>query len=185
MMESEAKTAARGGAPVPEACAAAAGGQRPAKSKAKRTRKPTTSPRRTVVRWSVTRETIFLETLALTSNVAASIRASGFSETHVYRRRGQDETFRCRWHAALCEGYTRLETALLRRAINGVRRPLRDHLGKTIGSVVEYNDRVGLSLLALHRTTVRTAEPERANDRADDVLDAMLGDMNRAMGGAG
>ncbi|UAK23999.1 hypothetical protein [Sphingomonas nostoxanthinifaciens] len=102
------------------------------------------------VRWSAKRETIFLETLAETSNVAASARVSGLSESNIYRKRRKDEDFRARWAAALREGVARLETMLLGRALNGVEKPVW-HGGKKVGTMIEYSDRLALALLNAHR----------------------------------
>jgi hypothetical protein len=109
-------------------------------------------------RWSAAGEAAFLEALAETSNIAGAIRVAGLSESSVYRRRQSSPDFREKWEAALGEGYVRLEAMMLGRAINGTERTIW-HLGKPVGTMREYSDRLGLALLAQHRATVRGERP--------------------------
>jgi hypothetical protein len=127
--------------------AGAVGAVRPKRAAAKK-RKPKRA------RWSAKREQAFLQTLAATAKVVAAVRASGLSETTVYRHRADDEGFRARWAAALAEGVERLETMLLDRALNGVEKPVW-YGGKQVGTMTEYSDRTALAVLAHHRGTVR------------------------------
>lgn len=160
----------------------------PAKGRAPARRpRPKAKPKRTLVRWSAAREEIFLATLGQTSNVAASIRASGLSETSVYRRRQMSEDFRARWAAALREGFAKLEAMLLDRALNGVEKPVW-HGGKQVGTMIEYSDRLALALLSAHRGSVLGIGREPAPVPVDELrarLAARLGQMNRRMGGEG
>jgi len=139
------------------------------------------------VRWSAKREEVFLATLGETANVAASIRASGLSETSVYRRRRKSDEFRARWARALREGYARLEAMLLDRALNGVEKVVW-HGGKQVGTMIEYSDRLALALLAAHRGTVlgtTPAAPEMSAEELKARLAERFSQMNVAMGGEG
>lgn len=140
------------------------------------------------VRWSARREEKFLATLAEMSNVAASARAAGISESSVYRHRQRSDEFRARWAAALREGYSKLETLLLERALNGVERPVW-HGGRQVGTAREYSDRLALALLAAHRTSVTGAAPGAAPALSDtevhEELVRRLSEMNVRMGGEG
>ncbi|WP_420142892.1 hypothetical protein [Sphingomonas sp.] len=142
------------GAEIGEGMATGAGpkeGRKSAKpKKAARKRKPKR------IAWSARRERIFLETLAQTAKVAAAVRASGLSDSNVYRHRQCDEGFRGRWAAALAEGFERLEAMMLDRALNGVRKSVW-YGGKRVGTMTEYSDRTALALLAQHRGAVRDA----------------------------
>ncbi len=111
-------------------------------------------PQRPAVPWSAEREAIFLEALAQTCSVTNAVRASGLSSATIYRRRDASDMFRAAWVQALREAYVRLETELLGRALNGVRKPVW-HAGKKVGSVVEYSDRLALALLGQYRETCR------------------------------
>jgi len=51
----------------------------------------------------------FLETLAATSNVAASARAATVPPARAYDARRKDPAFHRAWQEALCEGYEHLE----------------------------------------------------------------------------
>ena len=150
-------------------------------------RKPRRKTPRKPVRWSAKRETAFLEALAESSNVALSLRASGLGETAVYRRRARHAEFAAKWAAALREGYLKLESEMLGRALAGVEKAVW-HGGVQVGTVTEYNDRTALALLNAHRATViGTREPpvtvpiEELRAR----LKARLGEMNRRLGGEG
>jgi hypothetical protein len=144
---------------------------------------------RAIVRWSPGRETLFVTRLAETANVAASIRASGLSRTSVYRRFRADPAFRERWEGALREGYLKLESDLLERALHGTEKTVWFG-GKEVGTVREYNDRIALALLAHHRTTVKgsgspATTPELTEAEMRLRFEAKLSIMNKAMGGAG
>ncbi|WP_174274331.1 hypothetical protein [Sphingomonas bacterium] len=155
------------------------GGKRAGRTRAK--------AKRVQVRWSARREELFLCTLAETSKVCEAIRASGLSETNIYRKRRQSADFRAKWLAALREGYARLETMMLARALNGVEKPVY-YGGKLVGTMMEYNDRTGLSLLRHHRDTVSGTREFTAEVPIEELrarLKAKLGEMNSRMGGAG
>lgn len=103
--------------------------------------------------WSARKERLFLDTLAATSNVSASAKAAKVSDTSVYRRRQNDPAFAAAWTRALCEGYARLELALLERAIQGVPREVAGGDGKTV-TTRDFSERLGLALLAHHGKAV-------------------------------
>jgi hypothetical protein len=151
----------------------------------KATRGPERAPQRPAVPWSAEREAIFLETLGQTCSVTNAVKASGLSSAAIYRRRDASDTFRAAWVQALREAYTRLETELLSRALNGVRKPVW-YAGRKVGSVVEYSDRLALSLLGQYRETCR-GSTQAASPQAEAriVLIETLARMNRGMGGEG
>lgn len=96
---------------------------------------------------------IFLEALAESSNVAASARAAGLPANAMYRERRRNPGFAARWHAALCEGYARLEAELLSEALIAPSGNVKDATLKSRAQ--KY--RLGLSLLVAHRAAVRGA----------------------------
>ncbi len=89
---------------------------------------------------------IFLESLAESSNVAASARVAGISATAMYRERRRNAGFAARWHEALCEGFVRLEAELLSEALITPTGNVKDATLKSRAQ--KY--RLGLSLLAAH-----------------------------------
>ena len=96
----------------------------------------------------------FLEALAETSNVAASARAAGVTGNAMYRERRRNAGFAARWHAALCEGFARLEAELLSEALVAPSGNVKDATLKSRAQ--KY--RLGLALLAAHRAAVRGAK---------------------------
>jgi hypothetical protein len=70
--------------------------------------------------WSDEAETLFFDHLAASCNVTTSAAAAGFAHTTVYRYRLTRPEFAARWQAALCQGYARLELALLNAALETV-----------------------------------------------------------------
>lgn len=101
----------------------------------------------------------FFETLADTCNVTHSCDAAGISAASCYKRRRADAAFRQRWVEALAHGYAKLELALLERALVGSEKVTTYKDGKT--SVVrEYPNALAMSLLKMHRDTVREVEGE-------------------------
>jgi hypothetical protein len=107
----------------------------------------------------------FLDALAETSNVAASARTAGLASSAVYRERRRCADFARRWHEALCEGFVRLETELLSEALMAANGNVKDATLKARAQ--KY--RLGLALLAAHRSAVRgmkSAPVEAAEDVA-------------------
>lgn len=145
--------------------------------------------KRKQVRWSARREALFLGELEQTANVAASARASGMSESSIRRRRAKDDAFRERWLAALREGFSRLETMLLERALNGIEKPVW-HGGKQVGTAREYSDRLALALLSHHRGTVTglgvkaPLVPAMSDEAIQAELLTRLEEMRVRLGGA-
>ncbi len=118
----------------------------------------------------------FLDRLSETSNVAAAARAAGIASAVAYAERRKHDDFRAAWQKALCEGYVRLETALLSEALIPASAKTSDITLKSRAQ--KY--RLGLSLLAAHRAAVRgdvAAAPIQssgtARDRVLAKLDAM------------
>ena len=72
--------------------------------------------------WTPEAETVFLDHLAASCNVAWSAAQAGFSAPTVYNHRRTDANFARRWQAALADGYIRLETELLGTATAYVER---------------------------------------------------------------
>lgn len=98
--------------------------------------------------------TLFLESLAESSNVAASARAAGVTGNAMYRERRRNAGFAARWHEALCEGFARLEAELLAEALVAPSGNVKDATLKSRAQ--KY--RLGLALLAAHRAAVRGAK---------------------------
>lgn len=94
---------------------------------------------------------LFLEHLALTSNVAASARKAGVSSSRAYALKRKNADFARDWQAALSEGFARLESELLAEALRTISGKVSD---ATLKSRAQKH-RLALALLAMHRSSVR------------------------------
>jgi hypothetical protein len=103
-------------------------------------------------RWSDEAETLFLDQLAATCNVKLAGDACGFSHAALYRRRRKDAAFAQRWDAALAQGYTHLESLLLRRACDAMEGVAPDPTAAVRIPEVTVHD--ALILLGHHRRVV-------------------------------
>jgi len=117
--------------------------------------------------WSKAKARSFLEALDATCNVSEACRQSGLSVTVVYRRRKIDAGFRAEWNETLASAYRRLELVLLERAFNGTEKVLRRRDGND-EVMREYSERLGLTLLKMHRE--RVVETEAAHEVSEDQL---------------
>lgn len=108
--------------------------------------------------WTPNRRALFLQALADTCNVTMACHAAGMSSGAIYPLRKRDPAFRAQWTDALREGYSRLEAALLDRAINGIERPVM-YGGKQVASVQHYSDAWGMKMLAHHRVVAASTDP--------------------------
>lgn len=126
--------------------------------------------RRPTGRTTATGRKKFLETLALSANVTAAAKKAKLTTTAVYRQRAKDPGFRALWHAALCEGYARLETELLAEALAEAEPGLEDAVVKAR----QYKQRLALALLAAHRAAVRGERAVSVKMCADDSKGAKL-----------
>lgn len=123
---------------------------------------------------------IFLDHLAMTSNVAASARAAGVTANSAYAFRRRNADFAQLWQAALAEGFARLEGELLAEALTAVSGKVTD---ATLKSRAQKH-RLGLALLTMHRASVRGAKAAPAADQDVGLADkvrAKLLDMHRRM----
>lgn len=93
----------------------------------------------------------FLNHLAETANVTASVKVAAISSSAVYAERRRLPGFRDQWASALAEGYARLETDLLSEALQAAN-------GKTADGTLKaraQKHRLGIALLNAHRASVK------------------------------
>jgi hypothetical protein len=122
--------------------------------------------------WTQRAEDKFIETLAESANVTKSAAEAGVSPSSAYRRRGRDASFRARWGEALATGYAALEMAMLERALHG--RPKEVKVGGESRIIQEYDDRIALALLKMHRETVRELEAGVDGEEVDEAAERIL-----------
>lgn len=114
----------------------------------------------------------FLEALAETCNVTLSAKAANLSSSVVYRRRQRDASFRMRWGEALATGYAQLEMAMLERALVGRSKEIRVDGESQV--IRDYDDRIGIALLKMHRDTVREVEAVADGSEVDEAAERIL-----------
>jgi hypothetical protein len=124
----------------------------------------------------------FLAHLAQTSNVSASAKLAGVTTKPVYDLRKKSKAFCNQWLIALAEGYARLEANLLAEALSPPASNLKDSTLRQ----KQMKARIGMSLLAAHRATVRGGEkpaPSRSRDPAEvrARLEKRFADMRERM----
>jgi len=126
-------------------------------------------------RWTEEAEAVFLDCLAASCNVGRSARQAGFSTAAVYKRRRSDPGFAARWQAAIAQGYARIETLLVKNAVDFLegRAPDPD----TPIPVMSVGD--AIAILKLHRAAATGAAAKypgwRGRPRSlDEVRDSIL-----------
>lgn len=126
--------------------------------------------RKRAKKWSARAERTFLEALAASANVEGAAETAGMSRSQCYYRRDHRPEFRDAWDDALSQGYARLEANMLRRALEGVARPVI-RSGKTVATVIEYSDAINLRLLTRHEALVERRTARRSAIERDSVAE--------------
>jgi AcrR family transcriptional regulator len=83
-------------------------------------------------------------------SITGAAEAAGVSRPLLYRWYGTDAAFAADWDDAARRAADRLEDEALRRAMEGVEKPVF-HRGQQVGAVRTYNDRMLLALLQRRR----------------------------------
>ena len=104
------------------------------------------------------RQAAFLEHLAETANVQASLRACGAAGVDVYRHRARWPAFARAWDEAIEQGYARIEAMLIERATNVV--PAESSAvtgGAAACAPAEFDPVLALNILKAHWARVERA----------------------------
>jgi hypothetical protein len=109
------------------------------------------SPRRPAIPPSRLAE--FFRHLARTASVSTACEKTGLRRSSVYWLRNNDPAFAARWTEALDLGVEQLQDNAMKRAIDGVERPVWRG-GEKVGSVTHYDNRLLQFLLKAHRPQV-------------------------------
>ena len=123
--------------------------------------------------WTKAKEQQFLFVLGETCNVTRACEAVGMSTVGAYKRRRKNAAFRTAWIETISAAYQRLELVLLDRTLNGTEKVIQRHDG-TEARMREYPNRLGLSLLKMHRSTAEQAERPVADDYIDEVRERLI-----------
>lgn len=95
----------------------------------------------------------FFRELSRSGSVTLASERSGIRRYTLYRMRSNDEKFAKRWDRHLSLGIDRLQDDALRRAVDGVERPVWRG-GKKVGTVQQYDNRLLQFLLRAHRPEI-------------------------------
>ncbi len=127
--------------------------------------------------WTAKKERAFLGALADSCNVTIAAKVAGVSGSSIYLRRSNNAAFRRGWDHALAAGYAALELTMLERALHGVEKTVELRGGGT-RVMREYSDRVGLTLLRMHRETAALAE-ENNQDETSEAAERIIARLAR------
>lgn len=119
--------------------------------------------------WTKARRAAFLTELAHSCNVTRAHTAAGVADRKAYTLRQRDPEFARAWQQALEIGFERLETALLRRALE-VTGALDIDIGEERREPVEkMSVEQAMALLSLHRRSVQQGQAHRRNPSARHI----------------
>lgn len=93
----------------------------------------------------------FLAALSDGASVTKACEAAKIGRRSSYDWRKADTEFAAEWDSAVERGTDRIEDEALRRAVDGVEKPVGWHQGKAGGTVTEYSDRMLEMLLKARR----------------------------------
>lgn len=105
---------------------------------------------RTVRARGTGRRAAFLVALREGRSVADAAAAAGVNRTLLYKWRTAVAGFADAWDEAVLDSFDRVEEEALRRAMQGVERPVF-YRGEQVGSVTTYSDRLLIALLQRRR----------------------------------
>ncbi|WP_374764277.1 helix-turn-helix domain-containing protein [Yunchengibacter salinarum] len=116
---------------------------------------------RTTQKLTSRRRQRFLDALANGLSVSGAARMAGVSRQALYRLRARDDAFRAAWADGLASGADRIEDEAVRRAVDGVEKPVFRG-GQIVGHVRDYSDTMLMFLLKARR-------PDRYQAKAADT----------------
>jgi len=111
-----------------------------------------------------------LAMLANGATYAAAAVAVGAHRRTIMKWSDNDEEFAQRWNDAVEEGIDRLEAEAIRRARDGVKRPVF-YMGQVVGYIQEYSDTLLKFLLEAKRPAVYRARNISPQDGSGGVLE--------------
>lgn len=111
------------------------------------------------------RDQVFFDTLATTGNVSRAARESGYKRQRVYEIRSADDAFSDSWDDALAEYESMLEAELMRRAVQGVDKPVIFR-GEITNTFKEYSDT--LLMFYLKKINPAYRDSSKNDDEAEE-----------------
>nr|WP_294849863.1 hypothetical protein [uncultured Sphingomonas sp.] len=128
--------------------------------------------------WTKAMAQQFIEVLSETCNVGIAARAIGRSISNVYKQRTKDAAFRAAWDQAIVVAFGKLEMMMLERALHGSEKLVVARDG-TSTIMREYNDRVALALLRMHRDTAREADTPIDHEDYNEACERIMARLER------
>lgn len=112
--------------------------------------------------WTEEAEAAFLDALGASCNVSMAAAAIGYTTATLYWRRRRDPAFAQRWHAALAQGYVRIEALLIDLAEDALSGRAPD-AGAPIPAMTV---KEAMELLRMHHATAHGHGPRTPGRRA-------------------
>lgn len=116
--------------------------------------------------WTKPRREDFLIELAASCNIVRAVALVDMSPSSAYRLRKRDSEFAAQWQAALEIGYERLETALVRRALEAVGEIAIEALDDRAEPVEKVTVDQAIAILRSHRESIRQGRARQLKPQA-------------------
>jgi len=114
----------------------------------------------------------FIEHLALTCSITKAAKFAKVNRSTVYGWRDEEPEFAAAWERALLLGADKLEDEAIRRAADGMLKPIYQN-GIKVGSVREYSDTLMCLLLKAHKPEKFRERSEVRHDATANLAEAM------------
>ncbi|PQM28324.1 hypothetical protein CVO77_07470 [Sphingopyxis lindanitolerans] len=129
--------------------------------------------------WTRAKREAFLVELAASCNIVRAAALVGMGQSGAYRLRKREPDFAAQWQAALEIGYERLETALVRRALETVGEFPVEALDERSEPVEKMTVDQAIRILTFHRESIRqgqarTRKPQARHVATQEETDAAL-----------
>lgn len=127
------------------------------------------APAHTLKRLGVAKVNAFFQHLGRTGSVTLAAARAGLRRSTLYHLRKHHEGFAERWREALDMGVERLQDDAMRRAIEGVDKPVW-RAGKQVGSVRHFDPRMVQFLLRAHKPDVYAERAAKVTPYEDQTF---------------
>lgn len=119
--------------------------------------------------WTKVRREEFLIELAASCNIVRATALVEMSPSSAYRLRQRDGEFAAQWQAALTVGYERLETALVRRALETIGEIAIEALDERAEPVEKMTVDQAIAILRSHRESIRQGRVRRRKPQPREI----------------
>ena len=126
--------------------------------------------------WTKAKRGRFLQVLTETCHVERAVREAGMGPTAAYDLRRRDTKFAAQWQEALAIGYDRLETALLRRALEVIEGLVLEESAQPVEkmTVAQAMDVMSKHRASVERGAARGRRPQARHIATQAETDAVL-----------